>query len=110
MSDQCMCEQPGVPCPKHPETYVPVPIAPDPERDARVAKRRAEDARKAGLELDRRLANPRTLMGVSYNLGWDDGYAASQEHHNRHYGVSCRVCGAPDVPAGQPCPYHEVAE
>jgi hypothetical protein len=66
--------------------YVPVPIAPDPARDARVAARRADDARRAGRALDR-LSNPRVHVGEAYNLGWQDGYAASELHHNRHYGA-----------------------
>lgn len=38
------------------EPYVPAVIPPDPDRDARVAGRRAEDARRAGRALDRLLA------------------------------------------------------
>lgn len=92
-----MCEQPGTPCPKH---DVPAPIPADPERDARVAARRAADARKAGAALDRLLAEtwPDRTTGRAYFVkgyregfqdGWSDGYAASELQHNRHYGVPC---------------------
>lgn len=90
-----MCEQPGTPCPKH---DVPAPIPADPERDARVAARRAADARKAGAAFDRLLAETWTdrTTGRAYFVkwyregfrdGWSDGYAASELQHNRHYGV-----------------------
>lgn len=77
------------PCP-----YAPVPIAPDPERDKRVAARRAADAARAGEALDKLLA-PRHVRSrlESYRAGWDDGYAASEEHHNGHYDVSLPTDG-----------------
>lgn len=75
----------------------PARPAPDPERDKRVAQRRAEDARRAGAALDRLLAVGamapeigeafRKGYGEGYHDGWSDGYAALEEHHNRHYGV-----------------------
>ena len=68
------------------EGYRPVPIAPDAARDARVAARRAADARRAGAALDRLLAGPpcagractccNTLSGIEDAL-----------QHNRAYGV-----------------------
>ena len=69
--------------------YVPAVIPPDPARDARVAARRAADALKAGAALDRLLVpGPEAGMyAAGYLSGWDDGYAASDLHHNRHYGV-----------------------
>jgi hypothetical protein len=76
--------------------YVPAVIPPDRARDARVAARRAEDARRAGAALDQ-MFGP-AGAGRAYNLGWSDGYAASQLHHNRHYGVPAerRCCAAPE--------------
>jgi hypothetical protein len=69
----------------------PAPIPPDAARDARVAARRAEDARKASVALDRLLAegtdNPRFNDSL-YRAGWVAGYAASEVHHNGHYGVT----------------------
>lgn len=70
--------------------YAPVPIAPDPARDARVAARRAADVRKASAALDRLIAaggTARSAAEVAYRYGWRDGYAASEEHHNRDYVV-----------------------
>lgn len=69
--------------------YTPVPVAPDPERDKRVAARRAEDARRAGAALDRLLAeHGEQLQDGYYYEGWRDGYEASLLHHNGHYDVS----------------------
>lgn len=68
--------------------YVPVVIAPDAARDARVTARRAADARKAGAALDALLSDDGSaLVMMGYNNGWSDGYLASVEHHNRHYVV-----------------------
>jgi hypothetical protein len=72
---------------------------PDPERDARVAKRRAEDARRAGRALDALLqgSDDQHDLRNAYNAGWRDGYEASETHHNRDYGVCpCRECGPGD--------------
>lgn len=73
---------------------VPVPIAPDAARDARVAARRAADARKAGAALDRLLAGRawgRVILPQAYDLGWQDGYATAlrdaELQHNRHSDV-----------------------
>lgn len=81
-------------CPPLDIGYRPVPIAPDPERDKRVAARRAADAARAGVALDRLLAwrGPAAV----YDKGFADGYAASELHHNGHYGV-------PDSEADQGC-------
>ena len=64
--------------------YVSVPIAPDPDRDARVAARRAKDAARYGRAFAR-IFDQQAMH--TYAAGWSDGYAASEEHHNRHYGV-----------------------
>jgi hypothetical protein len=73
----------GRPC-----LYAITPIPPDPDRDARVAARRAEDARRAGRALDGLLSDSgKVLWGGGYDQGWRDGYRASQVHHNRHYAV-----------------------
>lgn len=65
-----------------------VRIAPDAARDARVAARRAEDARRAGAALTALLGDVQQEAGRLYIAAWEIGYAASQLHHNRHYGVS----------------------
>jgi hypothetical protein len=65
-----------------------VPVPPDPARDARVAARRAEDSRRASHALDRLLAAATREGARLYDTGWQDGYAASELHHNRHYAVS----------------------
>lgn len=107
-----MCEQPGTPCPKH---DVPAPIPADPERDARVAARRAADARKAGAAFDRLLAETWTdrTTGRAYFVkwyregfrdGWSDGYAASELQHNRAYGVPACTCAEPSGLSG--CEQH----
>lgn len=67
--------------------YVPVRIAPDPARDARVAARRAADARKAGRALDALLGLSSERMTQAYYMGWNDGHAAQGLQHNRAYGV-----------------------
>jgi hypothetical protein len=78
--------------------YVPVPIAPDPARDARVAARRAADARKAGIALDHLLG----CEGSTGPGGMREQHAAafvelladaiaSRLQHNRHYGVPDEV-------------------
>lgn len=79
------------PCP-----YAPVPIAPDPERDKRVAARRRADAEKAGRALDRLLNRwhfpdgpddaPHTELSRDFVEEVGD-YVLSQLHHNGHYGV-----------------------
>lgn len=58
---------------------------PDAARDARVAARRAADAARYGRALDR-IFDQRAMH--DYASGWQDGYSASEEHHNGHYGVS----------------------
>lgn len=78
------------------EEYVPVPIAPDPARDARVAARRAEDAAKAGRALDNLLRSQgamyrnRVAAGERFIEELGD-YLVSRLQHNRHYGVA--PCG-----------------
>lgn len=73
--------------------YVPAVIPPDPARDARVAARRAEDARRAGAGLDRLLAEREpTDTADAYNMGWREGYLACELHHNRHYDVAACHC------------------
>lgn len=81
----------GRPVSLPPAPYVPAVVPPDPARDARVAARRADDARRAGAALDRLLSGHGgrdVILVDAYYLGWDAGYAASEEHHNCHYGVS----------------------
>jgi hypothetical protein len=68
-----------------------VKISQDAARDARVAARRAADARKAGAAIDRLFVQART---ETYYHGWSDGYAASEVHHNGHYGVATDRPGA----------------
>lgn len=66
---------------------------PDPERDARVAARRAEDAAKAGRALDRVLSDQgRTVYMTGWHNGYMDGYVASEAHHNSDYGVPGEWC------------------
>ena len=55
----------------------PAVIPPDPERDRRVAARRAADARRAGFALDLLLAGGRDLLDDAYRRGWTDGYVAA---------------------------------
>lgn len=62
--------------------------APDPARDARVAVRRAEDARKAGVALVDLMRQRSWMDAASYKEGWHDGYAASELHHNGPYDVT----------------------
>lgn len=51
----------------------------DPDRDARVAARRAADARRAGQALDRILSEAGSAVyRAGYSNGWEDGYRASQ--------------------------------
>jgi hypothetical protein len=81
-----------------------VPIAPDAARDARVAKRRAEDARKAGAALDRLLNRwwfpdgpddtPHTVLSDEFVEKVGD-YVLSRIHHNGHYGVPTEADGGP---------------
>lgn len=59
----------------------PVSIRPDAERDARVAARRAADARKAGRALDRLTRAAASELSEMYGAGWRDGYAASEDHY-----------------------------
>jgi hypothetical protein len=77
--------------------YMPAVIPPDPERDKRVAVRRAVDARRAGEALDRLLATypPERLRTRedAYVSGYWHGYAASELHHNGHYDVSLPTDG-----------------
>lgn len=76
-------------------------------RDARVAKRRAEDARKAGRALDGILSEyGAAVYRAGYGNGWADGYAASEEHHNRHYDVPS---GWTDEGTGLSDPVHAVS-
>ena len=76
------------------EGYRPVPVAPDPERDKRVAFRRAEDARRAGLALDRLLGECDGLgCRCCNNLERLARLAQSELHHNGHYGVPACTCG-----------------
>jgi len=110
----------GVTCPacksvhgEEPVGYRPAVIPPDPERDKRVAARRAADAAAAGRALDRLLAESRGNIGVAaaFDAGWATGYAQSELHHNGHYGVpdSCERTGAfPDV-CGPGCGLGECA-
>jgi hypothetical protein len=91
------------------EIYVPLRIDADAARDARVAARRAEDARRAGLALDRLLTDGRKRWwDESYRegfiSGFAEGYAASGLHHNRHYGVPVCACADPEGQSG--CPVH----
>lgn len=80
--------------------YVPAVIPPDPARDARVAARRAADAARAGRALDAMAPTPVRAVGAAwqdgyregFDKGWSDGYAASDLHHNRHYGVPDDAC------------------
>jgi hypothetical protein len=58
---------------------------PDPDRDARVARRRASDARRAGQALDALLADRAegpVILPEAYRIGWADGYAAAQESNS----------------------------
>jgi hypothetical protein len=63
-----------------PPSYVcgpdcPRPAGPDPARDARVAKRRAADAARAGKALDALLSDEGAAL---YLAGWQNGYSAGQ--------------------------------
>lgn len=93
----------GRPCP-----YAVTPIGPDAARDARVAARRADDARRAGRALDRYMVAWEEGIGGGPHLPIMDrgeafveavgDYVLSRLHHNRHYAV-------PPCPgrAGGPC-------
>ena len=94
------------------EPYVPAMVPPDRDRDARVAARRVADAARAGRALDRMFAagdgppmapEIREAFGKGYSEGfhdgWSDGYAASELHHNGHYGVSLPTGG--EMPEGE---------
>jgi hypothetical protein len=70
-----------------PEAYVPATIPPDPERDKRVAARRAADAARAGSALDSLLGKVQREADREYVQAWLAGYAASELHHKCHYGV-----------------------
>lgn len=84
--------------------YVPAAVPPDPARDARVAARRAAEARRAGAALDRLFqgwcgradvpADPASAAAAADFVEALADAVASRLHHNRHYGV-------PD--AGDPC-------
>lgn len=89
-----------------------VPIGPDPERDARVAARRAADARKAGVALDHLLRHPSSGYGTEFVKLLGD-YVVSRLHHNCHYDVPgpASACDCPP-PYGRSmspnpfCPVH----
>lgn len=87
--------------------YRPVPVAPDPERDKRVAARRRADAIKAGLALGDLLngatANDKAYL-EGYREGFADGYSQSELHHNGHYGVPPCTCHEPSGMSG--CEQH----
>jgi hypothetical protein len=58
--------------------------APDPARDARVAARRADDARRAGRALDALLGIDGAQMALNaYNSGWNAGYEAAQDEYGK---------------------------
>lgn len=59
----------------------PAVIPPDAARDARVAARRADDARRAGLALDRLLAGQRGALEDAYRLGYADGYRVARDDY-----------------------------
>jgi hypothetical protein len=87
---RCVVDDEMWPCETSRSTFprTAVPIKPDAARDARVAARRAADARKAGAALDRLIASHgEQLQDGYYYEGWRDGYEASEAHHNGHYGV-----------------------
>lgn len=79
--------------------YVPLVVPPDPARDARVAARRAADARHAGRALDQLLterfgpAQP-SWSGVALDALLSERYGQSLTAHNGHYGVTEE--GAPE--------------
>jgi hypothetical protein len=87
-------------------------IPPDAARDARVARRRAEDARRSGVALDKLLGIGREVYVEGFNAGYADGYEASQLHHNRHYDVPADACRCAGVGYGGKgdCRYHGVTE
>lgn len=100
--------KPGL-TPAQQRAWVPALIPPDPERDKRVAARRAADAARAGAALDR-LLSARAGAAEAYGVGWRDGYRACAEalleselHHNRHYARLCATCGA-ETERGGACP------
>lgn len=71
-----------------------VPIPPDAARDARRAAYAARERERATAALDRYMSEkyPRLSMTASqvmdvFGAFWA-GYAASEEHHKSHYGVS----------------------
>lgn len=84
--------------------------APDPARDARVAARRKADAHRYGMALAKLLGpdlstEAATGLGKVFGVGWNAGYAASEEHHN--YGVSgpaCTCIQASDTGHDSECP------
>lgn len=71
--------------------YVPLRVPADPARDARVAARRAADARKAGIALDHLLRNPSSVYGTVFVELLGD-YMESRIHHNCHYDVPSEIC------------------
>lgn len=72
--------------------YVPVAVPADPARDARVAARRAADARRAGRALDRLLSGtvPPVLREEAAAAFVEEvgDYVLSQLQHNRSYARS----------------------
>lgn len=77
--------------------YVPLVVPPDSARDARVAARRAADARRAGRALDQLLterfgpAEP-SWAGAALDALLSERYGRSLTAHNGHYGVVERDC------------------
>lgn len=71
-----------------------VPIPPDAARDARRAAYAARERERATAALDRYMSEkyPRLSMTASQMMdvfgAFRAGYAASEEHHKSHYGVS----------------------
>ena len=64
----------------------------------------AERARVAVRTLDRLVETQTVGIRASYELGWRDGYAASEEQHNRHYG---RCADPTDDTIGCTVPGHD---
>lgn len=108
---------PRVTLPLDPPPYVPVPIAPDAARDARVAARRRQYAVKAGRALDRYMDTweaavagngpvlPILSAGEDFVEAVGD-YVLSRLQHNRAYGVTDESAG--DVPHVHPMGEHEI--
>lgn len=94
--------KPGL-TPAQQRAWVPALIPPDPERDKRVAARRAADAARASLALDALLGQAQREGDRIYIKGWQDGHAACELHHNRHYARLCATCGA-ETERGGACP------